>query len=435
MTELLCQSTVQKLLKAGINYKEYRRLVGYLNSQTDAPIWDIALVWNPELREKFWQAMIELQKELVPSHIDAQTLYGKLWQLFREVALNKAYFQSEGNLQSKTLDFSNEVKKPLMTFDVIYEIMHFSVGKRHFTLGSVEVFELTADYLQSLGFKKSDISNKWEGKTVARVQVEASEIGNAIASGETIVKSVLNTLRLAVRKELLSKSYEYMFLWELGSSIAIPKVKPEDGTQWAIGGNRNVSPLTIDLGESVAKSLGDDNIWKHILDNKLPEDIQMRVMRAKEWISHAITEDNLDYKLVNLCTALEILLLPNRKKEPKGWVMALRQVLIGQGSGYIPTVILHLYEKRCDIIHGGYLGIVTHSDYWHSLICCLQVLERIVRLSQKYPHIQELETLLGVIENKETLEKFIRYCELGMYEGKGINRIKKAAEELLKKYQ
>jgi hypothetical protein len=119
MPQLICQSVVKELLRAGIRYQG-DSLAKYLGSQSQAPIWDITLVRNPEIREKFWQAMVELQKELVPHHIGMQVLHGKLWGLFREVVLNKAAFQSGANLQNKIDDFSKEVKKPLMAFDVIY---------------------------------------------------------------------------------------------------------------------------------------------------------------------------------------------------------------------------------------------------------------------------------------------------------------------------
>lgn len=435
MTELLCQPAVNKLLKASINYKEYRRLVDYLNSQTEAPIWDIALVWTPEIRGKFWRAMGELQKEFVPQHIDINSLYNKLWVLFREVVLNKSKYQDSATLQSKVSDLVNEVKKPLVAFDVICEIRNFDVGSKHFELGNVQIFKLTKDYLQSLDLIQSDILNNWEGRFVAKVEVKASDTGGANVLGKTKVSNALNVLRLAVRKEFISRSSDSLFLWELGDSIVIPKVKPREGVLFSVFNNREVYPFKADLGNTVGKLLEDKSIWRFILDAKLPEDINSRVTRAIEWISHSITSYSLDYKLVNLCTALEILLLPNYNERQKGALLALRQVLIGQGTSYTPEAILYLYNKRSVIIHSGLLDVTSHSDYWNLLACCLQVLESIVRLSQKYPHIQELENLLGIVENKETLEDFIKHCEQGMFEGQKIGDIKKVAKKRLERFK
>jgi hypothetical protein len=431
MTELLCQSTVNKLLKASINYKEYKRLAEYLKSQTETPIWDIALVWTPEIRAKFWRAMGELQKEFVPQHIDINSLYNKLWVLLREVALNKSIYQDSKKLKSKVSDFANEVKKPLAVFDVICEIRNFDVGSKHFELGNVQIFKLTKDYLQSLDLIQSDIFSNWEGRFVTKVEVSASYTGGANVLGKAEVNNALNVLRLAVRKEFISRSSDSLFLWELGNSIVIPKVKPREGVLFSMFNNREVYPFKTDLGNTVGKLLEDGSIWRLILDAKLPEDIKRRVIRATEWISHAITSDSLDYKLVNLCTALEILLLPNHKEGQKGALLALRQVLIGRGTSYTPESILYLYNKRSVIIHSGLFDVTSHSDYWNLLVCSLQVLESIVRLSQKYPHIQELENLLAIVESKETLEDFIKHCEQGMFKGQKIGDVKKAAEKRL----
>jgi hypothetical protein len=266
MAELLCRSTIEKLLKSGINYRDYKRLVQYLKSQIDAPIWDIALVWTPEVREKFWYAMGELQRELVPQYIDINSLYNKLWGLFREVVLNKSIFQDSVTLKSKVSDFAVEVKKPLVTYEVLYAIKYFSIEKRPIKLGNVEIFELTEDYLRSLELGQSLIDEKWVGKPVVKIIVEATEIGNALATGRAMAESALNLLRVAVRKESLSEP-DYMFLWELGSAIAVPREKPRDGTAWAIGGDPKISPLTINMGDRIAKSLGDTNIWNYVSEN------------------------------------------------------------------------------------------------------------------------------------------------------------------------
>lgn len=431
MAELLCQSIIKKLLKASINYKEYKRLAGYLSSQTDTPLWDIALVWTPEIREKFWRTMVELQKELVPQYIDIDSLYSKLWVLFREVVLNKSIYQNLANLESKLSDFANEVKKPLVAFEVLYEIRNFSIGKRQIKLGDVEIFELTGDYLKSLELGESLIDEKWVGRSVVKIIVDATEIRNALAAGRAKAESILHLLRVAVRKELLSEP-EYMFLWEIGSSIAIPCEKTADMTAWALGGDSKISPLTVDLGDKIAKSLSDENIWKYVIESKMPEDIKIRVMRAIEWISHGITGENLDYKLVDLCVALEILLLPEEKRETsKGALIALRQVLVGQNTYKEPRSILATYKLRNTIIHGGYLSVTSFADYWHLLIACLSILEKIVRLSQKYPEADTLRAVLDKVENKETLQKFIEYYKLGLHK---CREAKEVAERLLKQY-
>ena len=432
MTELLCKSEVKKLLKAGINYKEYPSFASYLSIETNAPTWDFALEIAPKIKDKFWHAMKALQKELVPQYVDINSLYSKLWGLLREIVLNKSIYQNPMKLEEKISVFANELKKPLLAFEVLYEIKNFSIGKKQIKLENAEILELTKVYLKELGL--AEFFTEKIGETVILIKVEAAEIINASAAGRTRAESILNMLRVAVKKELLTKD-DHIFKWEIGSSIAFTREKPGDGITWSWG-RSGKAPLIKDMGDNVVKSLSDKKIWKYLLENKMPKDIQTRVNRALEWISYSIATTNLDNKLVNVCTALEILLLPDYKnRHSKGALIALRQVLVRQNVFDSPAGILSLYKQRNNIIHNGYLNITGTSDYNWLLDCCVNVLVKIVRLSQKYQDIDKLEELLGKVESKVTLEDFIKHCEWGIHKGRGIKEIKKLAYDLLNKYE
>jgi len=67
------------------------------------------------------------------------------------------------------------------------------------------------------------------------------------------------------------------------------------------------------------------------------------------------------------------------------------------------------------------------------LICCLEVLSNIATLSRQNPGIQRLKDLLKTVESAETLQDFIECCDLGVYEGDGIDKIKKIAKAQLGK--
>ncbi len=88
-----------------------------------------------------------------------------------------------------------------------------------------------------------------------------------------------------------------------------------------------------------------------------------------EWITKAVTTNGSYFKIIYLMAALEIMLLPGHNEGLKGELPVLRQVLLRQGISYVPEAILHLYEKRSHIIHGGTLGITSYSAYWTWWIC------------------------------------------------------------------
>lgn len=433
MPQLVCQDIIKKLLKTAINYQNRKGLTTYINAQTDTPSWDAFLITMPELRQKYWRVLGALHEELVPNHISAQDLYINLWSMFKEVALNASHYQTSVNLDGKITGFCQEVKKPLLTFDIIYEIKNFDAGKSRFNLGIVEVFKLTTKDLQSLGLKtgvtdmQDNIFEEWIGRSVAKLEVNVSDIDRAYESGITKANGALNIIRLVAVRERLSPYDDEMFLWELGGSIIIPRVKPKKGISLSTSFYRGFRPLIVPMDKTILKGFEEHSTWQYLLDGKLPEDINTRVMKAIGWISNAVASSNLDYKLVYLCTALEILLLPNHKSGTKGELISLRQMLVGRGTSYVPEAILYLYEKRSNIIHGGTLEITSRSDYWHLLICCFQVLGNIINISMRHPDIPTLEDLIGVVETAESLQDFIRRCDSGIYDGQGIKSIKRVA--------
>jgi hypothetical protein len=369
--------------------------------------------------------------------MSSEDVSSQLWQLFKEVVLDAKMYQTRQNLDQKLCEFFEEMKKPLQIFDIIYEIKNLDVGDSSFNLGNVEIFKLTRDYLHKLGLKTGmrvlgdKILEEWVGRSVARTEVSVSEIDRAYESGIPIVSSVLNTIRLAAVRERIGRLDDEMFLWELGEGVIIAGVKSESGTTWTASYRRGFRPLIVPMDETISKGLKNQKTWQYVLDGNLPADISNRITRAIGWISHAITSSSLDYKLVDLCTALEIMLLPDHNEGTKGELIALRQVLIGRGSFDAPEAILSLYEKRSNIIHSGTLEVTSYSNYWHLLTCCLQVLSNIASLSRANPGIQGLKELLNTVENAETLQAFIEGCNLGMYDGDGIDKIKKVAEEQL----
>ena len=439
MLTLLCQNEVKTLLRSAISFKNRKALVDYVNSQDSTPSWDSFLITMPELRRKYWKTLIALHRELVPNHISLEGIYTELWQLFREVVLNTSRYQTRQDLNQKLSEFSEEVKKPLYVFDIIYEIKNFNVADSSFSLGNVEIFKLTKECLRKLGLNmgvsvlKDKIFEGWLGRSVAKTEVSVSDINRAYESGISIVNSVLNTIRLAAVRERIGGLHDEMFLWELGESFSIPRVKPERGTVLSESHHRGFRPLILPMDKTISKGLEDQTTWQYVLDGNLPDDINTRITKAMKWISHAVTASSFDYKLVDLCTALEIMLLPDYKSGTKGELIALRQILIGRGMSYVPEAILYLYEKRSNIVHSGTLEITSHSDYWHLLICCLQVLSNIVSLSRQNPSMQRLRDLFKKVENAETLQHFIKLCNLGIYNGEGIHKIKKVAEEQLRR--
>ena len=194
------------------------------------------------------------------------------------------------------------------------------------------------------------------------------------------------------------------------------------------GWQRRFKPIVMDLGSVIQAGL-QGVPFNEIVSSTLQPDIQRRLLRAVRWISGSVVHEDHDHKLVDLCTALEIMLLPDQHGRSKGAPIALRYNLLG---GFLnPGALLEFYERRNDIVHGSVLRSVGVLDTWYLRIECDTVLVRLLDLAKHAPDIATLEGLIDAVETRENLEEFIRRCDRGVYEGTRIGKIKKGAKSTI----
>ena len=158
----------------------------------------------------------------------------------------------------------------------------------------------------------------------------------------------LEKLRIAALEGLAAHdSPDGLLLWNLG------------GLWVTIKGTTNPIPLianyqrpfrasVIDLGETVERGLG--RVKTDRLES-LPYDIRNRLEIASYWISQSVNHEENAHKIVDLCTALEAMLLPGERETPKADKIALRYHLLGLemkpvGSDHSTIYALSLFMKE-----------------------------------------------------------------------------------------
>ena len=165
--------------------------------------------------------------------------------------------------------------------------------------------------------------------------------------------------------------------------------------------------------------------------NDLPEEVRDRVFRSLYWIAHSTTHEANDHKLVDLCTALEILLLPEAQGvRNKGAVIALRYNLLGGNLN--PSAVKWMYDRRNDIIHGNPLPMVVPRDTGELRSVCYTVVQLIVRASTNLSDKSMLQDVIDTVETEQRLETFIERVEKGIYEGSLLPQLRKEARRKLK---
>ena len=124
-------------------------------------------------------------------------------------------------------------------------------------------------------------------------------------------------------------------------------------------------------------------------------------------------------------------MLPNESARAKGDLIALRYNLIGGDLN--PAGIRGFYRLRNDIVHGSALREVGVLDTWHLRLECYTVLSRILALAKQNREVQTLQQLIAEVETTKKLQEFIHRCDIEIYRGTGIGKIRRVAESHLNK--
>ena len=210
-----------------------------------------------------------------------------------------------------------------------------------------------------------------------------------------------------------------------GRYIALDESSPRQ--VWSGGWSRPFGPTVVDLGTKIA--VGAETLGIANIDN-LPEEIKDRVIRAFYWIAHSTSHATDDHRLVDLCTALEGLLLPDNPYSKAAFV-ALRYYLLGGTLN--PPAVSMLYTLRNHVIHGNPIPWVGPDDVFQLRLVCFFVVRAVIARTHKRPGITSLIDLLEQTATVEHLNDFVEHCDRGIYEGSLLPAIRKAAMQELKK--
>lgn len=363
----------------------------------------LSLWLGQDLANELLFALNELRLELIPRHSEDNPLINAFWDdLVCEAAANSDVYLGQPQAVGDLVDrFGDRRKRPLAKYEAAYGIDYLDVGQAPITLLGVEFFSASGEALAERRISKPEWW-KWsageEGTfTLASVEVEAASDTTAVETGRRQVVDAIALMRGAALCGVAGKTLDDdYFQWKLSGYCVVRQVATEP-SEWDGRFCRHSKPLIVDLGHHIRQGLGDLRLE---LLSDLPEDIRDRVFRSMEWLAHSVTEEADDHKVVDLCTALEILLLPEGPKVTrKGATIARRYELLG-GGVVSPLALKWLYDRRNDVIHGNRLPVVGPIHTWHLRLACYRVVEAIARSSGDRPDVPTLKGLIGAMEQK-----------------------------------
>ena len=407
------------MLKRGEPQFEFTRLSFWLGSSLAAELLSV---------------LNEIRQELVPQHTEDRDVVNAVWdELVCEVVANpKMYLEGTTGLDDVVNKFGECWKKPLSEFEVTYWIDYLDVGQEPITLWGVEFFAPTDEALAQRDIPKDYVTSWSEDGTLtlAVVRVEAASSAIASEAGRDQLDNAVTLLKASALRGLAGRTLtDELLQWNLSGCYRVrPIAAGKTSEPPLLGYHRQFGPLVTELGDCIRQGI--EGLRLDLLSD-LPENIRERILRSMYWIAHSATHGADDHKFVDLCTALEILLLPEeRLVRDKGNVIALRYNLLGGTLN--PSAVKWMYDRRNDVVHGSPLPVVGPQDTWHLRSVCYTTVDLIIGASDQKPDLLTLQALMSSVETEENLTTFLERAKMGMYEGQFLTRLVEAAQGKLK---
>ena len=390
-----------------------------------------------ELATEFLSTLNEIRLELVPKHATDMYLINAFWdELICPVTGNpKIYLKSPRVLSDLIDQFSHRWKQPLSEYEVIYSVDYLAIGQEPIILDQVEFFAPTDETLTERAIPKSEIAN-WSKKgrtiTLAITKVEAASRDIAFEAGREQLERAINLLRVSALYGLSGRiATDELLQFKVSGHYIVRPLTDGESPWWMWGMHRPFGPLVDEMGDAIRRGI--DRMSLQVLSD-CPEDIRNRILQSIYWISRCAIHESDDHKIVDLCTALEILLLPEEKfVRNKGTVIAVRYKLLHRGFGLNPSAVKWMYDRRNDVVHGSPLPVVGPRDTWNLRSVCYTTVDLIIRASARQPNVMTLEDLIATVESEDELDTFVWQVEIGMNMGSFKDQLAKEARNRLKK--
>ena len=395
----------------------------------------ILSVWlGKDLASELLSTLNETRRELVPEHAEDNELMNAFGeQLVCEVDGNPQHF-NEAPLALNELveNFGKAWKKPLSEFEIVYTIENLSLGTKPIVIMGVEFFDPTEEVLEERDIKGRKVSWLNRDKSpfaLAAVKVAAAPSTDLFQAGKSQVVNALTVMRAAAMRGRASQStLDELFQWKLSGFCLARSTSAGDSRYWQEVFHRQFDPLVMDLSSPIREGLKELKL-ENLED--LPLDIRNRILRSIYWITHSVNHESDDHKLVDLFTAMEILLIPEEFKGSKGTIIALRYKLLGGSLN--ASSVKWLYTLRNEVVHGGQLPVIGPRDIWELRLVCYATIESILLASVKRPGQLTLRDLIESFETEENLSYFIKYAPMGVCKDPMLTEVIKEAKKRQKK--
>ena len=304
----------------------------------------------------------------------------ELWHLVCEAYVDAGKFKSSAAIKERVASFEADllkITKPIKKYEVLIPIQGLKLKSGTVQISDVKLVQVSDEVAKEWNLTKGGTApqdllyDAFISNGAAIIPEKGNDPQKAIDRARARLLTVLDFLRTALLLDhdpriISFKIHDEEMLFEPGENVALREV--EDSELLAANWHRGfrMMDLTLDglLETQVSKSMESlDDLAKAV--GEAGKGVGVRFIRAVQWIGSSVTRERTDDKIVDLCTALEAF-LSTKDSGLKGEIIALRTMLLPMVLDkpfFDPAIVLALYEKRSDVIHGSEKGVCTDWEY------------------------------------------------------------------------
>ncbi len=385
----------------------------------DDPTW---LYVRGEGVHRYHEALDALESDKVFEHLTRKELDTELGILAHDLVVNRERMKN-GSVRRKRINcFISALARPLIPYEVVFKVERIKFATDPLTIDNVVFRDFSPelakdwDYARAEGPFREMLQKRLDdltGQAVGIVGVEAGSVNKAVNRAQEDFDRALNTLRVSISSFPPAVIHDQELLQHRGHFYIIRQLDPEVG-QGRPGWERGFQPVDRDLSGPLAQSTKCFiEQLSPLYDNTIQGRLCDALLRSIQWIGTSITRENLDDKIVDLCTALEAALTTKDDKR-KGEAIALRSMLLSLAldDGFLsPGELLYFYDLRSRVVHGAALGECGESDYRRLRDRAKDVVLNIIRLTATEKTITRPHRLIDFLESRERMEVAVRWLE------------------------
>ena len=377
------------------------------------------LITGDEYRA-FEESLGRLVLEPELEHLDPQDIDSSLWDLICELFLQKDTFKNAQKRAERVRAYLETIAKPHSTFQVAFPIEHLRL-EAPISISGVRMEHWGREKAREWSiYEGADLTDDFAGSTVAVVSVRAGTNNRAIERAKPLVDRALEALRFGYATSSRIRIRDSELIFRQGDKAL---VRQEDGARshsWHLRFRPSEVTLSPTLVSRTVEYL--QPLDRLASNENLRLSFRKRFSLALHWISTAMTRDDYDEKLVDVCTALESM-LTQRSDHRKGELIALRAMLLqctleGRFQDTLP--ILRLYEIRSKIVHGSGINLCGEGQYTHLLGFAGRLVMQAAELSDRNPSVKRFDDFRKTIELEEMLGVAIRWFTRYGKEGQNV---------------